>query len=277
MQPLCTSGHLEITIGGVRHRLHNHGYDLSIAVRFDDHDGRAFGLPAASTEPVRGGGFVGDVRQGGSCNCETHHLCPHSAGTHTEHVGHVLAERYPLSSVFFPPLMIAALVRVSPQRLGDVADDVAGNHQADDRVIDALSLQEALAAINSDMPITALVVSTTPHAQCGVARHTGTNPAYFTLDAMAWLRERGIDHVLVDLPSVDREDDGGLLGAHRVFFGVPPRGQSTQTDALPVRTITELIAVPDAAPAGMYALLLQTPSWGADAAPSRPVLYGLRT
>jgi hypothetical protein len=27
-----------------------------------------------------------------------------------------------------------------------------------------------------------------------------------------------IDHVLIDLPSVDREDDGGLLLSHRTFF-----------------------------------------------------------
>jgi arylformamidase len=271
---LASFGQVQLLIGGAPFVVAQPGHDLSIAVRFNEDEGRAFWLPPARTEPVQGGGFIGDVRQGGSCNCETHHLCPHSAGTHTEHVGHVLAKRAALADIAFAPLMIAALVRIRPQRLGDVEDEVAGNHQAEDFVVDELSLQVAFEAMNMNT-VTALVVATSDHAACMAARHSGTNPAYLTLDAMRLLRDRGIDHLLVDLPSVDREDDGGLLGAHRVFFGVSPHGQVIGDEALPVRTITELVAVPDGAAPGVYALLLQTPSWGADAAPSRPVLYPL--
>jgi hypothetical protein len=74
--------------------------DLSIPIRFDDpafaQGARAFSLPAASTRAVEGGGFVGDVRRGGSCNCETHTFTPHGDGTHTEGPGHILQSRRPV-------------------------------------------------------------------------------------------------------------------------------------------------------------------------------------
>jgi hypothetical protein len=49
--------------------------------------------------------------------------------------------------------------------------------------------------------------------------------------------ELGIKQLLIDLPSMDREDDGGKLLAHRAFWNYPsaPRINST---------ITELIYVP---------------------------------
>ena len=52
---------------------------------------------------------------------------------------------------------------------------------------------------------------------------------------------------LVDLPSVDREVDGGRLEAHHAFWGLPdnPRHHCT---------ITELVYVPSNAPDGMYLL-----------------------
>ena len=52
----------------------------------------------------------------------------------------------------------------------------------------------------------------------------GSNPAYLTAHAMAWLRGHGAQHVVVDLPSVDKEDDGGHLVAHRTFWGIAKRG-----------------------------------------------------
>ena len=52
----------------------------------------------------------------------------------------------------------------------------------------------------------------------------GSNPPYLTAHAMAWLRGHGAQHVVVDLPSVDKEDDGGHLVAHRTFWGIAKHG-----------------------------------------------------
>ena len=85
---------------------------------------------------------------------------------------------------------------------------------------------------------------------------------------MKLLVEKGVEHLLVDLPSVDREVDGGRLEAHRAFWGVPesPRHQCS---------ITELIYMPSSAPDGMYVLHLSVAPMQNDAATSRPVLYPL--
>jgi arylformamidase len=74
---------------------------------------------------------------------------------------------------------------------------------------------------------------------------------------------------LVDLPSVDREEDGGELAFHRAFWQLPdnPRQQAT---------ITELIFVENDIPDGEYLLSFLLPRWSIDAVPSQPILYFLQ-
>lgn len=84
---------------------------------------------------------------------------------------------------------------------------------------------------------------------------------------MAFVADKGINHILVDIPSVDREEDGGKLEAHRRFW---MDGRAKKC------TITELIYVPDSVPDGIYVLNLQTASIQSDAIPSKPILYQVR-
>ncbi len=81
--------------------------------------------------------------------------------------------------------------------------------------------------------------------------------------------------LVVDLPSLDRADDGGRLAAHRVFWGLPPGCDDAAAATRGRALVTELAYVPDSVPDGLYLLDLQVPAFGADAAPSRPVLYPL--
>jgi kynurenine formamidase len=263
--------------------------DLSVPIVFGKPDSRAFSLPAATSAAVEAGSFVGDVRRGGSCNCETHHLTPHADGTHTEGPGHLTAARSPVR--MSEPMCVALLVRVTPRPLGDVADDVSGNHRHDDLVVDDVSVRDAIdAAVQAStvapwLPAPrALIIATGSGAARRQARFSGQNPPYLTVDAAIAIRERGFMHLLVDLPSIDREDDGGLLAAHRAFFEVPiglgadtATDTDTDTDTQPLpRTVTELIAVDDDVAVGLYALFLQVAPIEADAAPSRPVIAPLR-
>jgi hypothetical protein len=98
-------------------------------------------------------------------------------------------------------------------------------------------------------------------------------PAYFSLEAMALVAALGVEHLLVDLPSVDRLMDEGRLAGHRVFWGLPAGSADPAGATRPGATITEMIFVPDQVPDGPYALSLQIAAWASDAAPSRPVLY----
>ena len=84
-----------------------------------------------------------------------------------------------------------------------------------------------------------------------------------------------VDHLLVDLPSVDRMQDNGLLLAHRAFWGMPQGSAALSQATHPHATITELIYVPDNVADGNYLLNLQVAPLDADAAPSRPLLYPL--
>ncbi|MCB0558058.1 MAG: cyclase family protein, partial [Phaeodactylibacter sp.] len=71
-----------------------------------------------------------------------------------------------------------------------------------------------------------------------------------------------------DLPSVDREEDGGKLLAHRAFWSYP---ETPRTDC----TITELIFVNNSIQDGLYLLNIMIASFEIDASPGKPVLYKL--
>ena len=77
-----------------------------------------------------------------------------------------------------------------------------------------------------------------------------------------------INHLLTDLPSVDREEDGGKLLAHKAFWKYPE-------DIRRSATITELVYVPDVVTDGLYLLNVQITSLEVDASPSKPVIYQL--
>jgi hypothetical protein len=92
---------------------------------------------------------------------------------------------------------------------------------------------------------------------------------------MRWIVARGVRHLIVDLPSVDRGNDGGQLTAHRIFWNVPSGASGATSDARMHATITELAYIDNAIEDGEYLLNLQVAPFMSDAAPSRPVLLSL--
>jgi hypothetical protein len=125
--------------------------------------------------------------------------------------------------------------------------------------------------------VRAFVIRTLPN-EMKKRRHdyTGENPAYLTREAAEWLVEKKVEHLVVDLPSIDRAHDEGHLTAHRIFFGLPADARELSKVQRPQCTVTELAYVPDTAPDGVYLLEIQAPALGGDAVPSRPLLYTLR-
>ena len=248
--------------------------DLAIPLDFNGEQPHAFGLPRAVAHAAEGGGFIGDTRRGGSCNCETVTFNPHGSGTHTECAGHVTRERVAVADALSEPLVGCTLITVAPVPAthGDPAGALAG-----DRVISREAIQERLVELGERPAglLRALVIRTLPNdASKRSAEYTGTNPPYLTLAAVHLLRELGVEHLVVDLPSVDREDDGGALSAHRIFFGVDD-DRALGDPAGARRTITEMAYVPESAADGAYLLNLQVPAFMLDAAPSRPLLLPL--
>lgn len=258
-----------VTIGGRGYAIDlTRPMDISIPFTFDDAQLSVFGTPPATRAVVAAGSFVGDVRQGGSCNCETYTITPHGNGTHTECIGHVTSARLYVTDALREAFIPAVLVTVTPEKS---TERYIPQPAADDVMITRAALVRCLAPHDRNF-FDAVIIRTAPNPPAKRGRAYGAvMPPYLSHDAMRYLADEvGARHVLIDTPSVDRLDDGGMLGNHRIFWGMAPG--ATVAAASP-RTITELIFVPDDIEDGAYVLNLQVAPFHADAAPSRPLLY----
>ena len=248
--------------------------DLAIPLDFDGPQPRFFADAPARAQPLEAGGFTGRVRGGASCNCGVYTVAPHCHGTHTECVAHLTDDAAGLVNLTPVPPVLAVVLSLRPTPLGRDSHDHPTRSDPEDRVITRQALADAARRWVRE-PWTALVVRTLPNEP--VKRHrdySGPCPApYFTPDAMHWVVERGVTSLVVDLPSLDRADDGGRLEAHRIFWGLPASARAAHQALRGRALVTELAYVPDAARDGLYLMDLQVPAFSADAAPSRPVLY----
>jgi arylformamidase len=226
--------------------------DLSIGVASDGV--KAWYLDSPKFTPVMENGFVGSIALGGGVNFRNIQFNPHGHGTHTESYGHIAREILPVSTCFNEYLFHAKLVTIAPEVCGE------------DRIITAAQLMNA----TSSGPVEALVIRTLPNEiQKLNMEYSNTNPPFMDHSCVEVLNGLGVKHLLVDIPSVDKEVDGGVLAFHHAFWQVPE-------NPLAHRTITELIFVPNHLTDGDYLLELQVANFENDAAPSRPLLYPIK-
>jgi len=225
-------------------------YCLAIPLDHVHPQPNAYGAPLYEATPYKAGDWIGDTRQGASVNFYDLRINPHGNGTHTECVGHISKERYSVHDVLGNGFWLAQVISVYPTQMED-----------GDRVIDELEWEDE---------VEALILRTQPNFPDKMVRHyTGTNPPYLHRDLAERMRERNILHLLLDLPSVDREEDGGALAAHKAFWNYP---ESPRLEA----TITEMIYVDNVIADGLYLLEIQMPAIELDASPSRPYIYPLK-
>lgn len=225
--------------------------DISIPIQNTDQQVKAFHAPDISFQPLIAGNFVGAVDAGSPVNFKNIHINPHGNGTHTECVGHITNEGQTINQTLTDYFFFARLVTIEPTKQNN----------------DSIITREQLANNWKGGQPEALIIRTTPNGLSKMTyNYSGTNPPYLTPEAVAFLVEKNIQHLLLDLPSVDKEEDGGELASHKMFWQYPT---NTRNHA----TITELIYVPDAARDGFYILNLQIASFELDASPSKPILY----
>lgn len=230
------------------------GWDLSIPLREIPEQVNCFWAPPVSYEPFVAGDFVGSIAKGAPVNFFNVRFNPHGNGTHTECVGHISRERFVLHECLQKYHFFAKLISLYPQKT-----------ESGDRVI----LLEQIKAALKPGEAEALILRTLPNDDFKkITRYSGSNPPYMHHAVASYLVECGIQHVLLDLPSVDREEDDGKLLAHKAFWNYP---EAPRTHC----TITELIYVAPEIPDGFYLLNLQTASFDLDASPSKPVIYPL--
>lgn len=267
-----------ILVRGGRRYLAALGEPLSIAmpVDFGGVQPNHFGAPAATSVPLSDGEWVGDVRAGGSVNCEQIAIVPHCNGTHTESVGHLTTDRLAVPEILSGGLSLARLISVRPAPVGVSGDTRDADAGPDERVISRALLGAALGDAPADAE--ALVLRTLPNDATKLSRHyEGDAPApYLTPEAADFIATLGIRHLIVDLPSLDRARDGGRLAAHRAFWGLPAPSRRVADAARRDATVTELAWIAPTVRDGWYVLDLQIPPFLSEAVPSRPLLYPAR-
>lgn len=225
--------------------------DISIPLQFSEQNPLAWYQNEPNIEPVRMGDWVGKISDGGSVNFNNIFFNPHAHGTHTESFGHISKEFYSVNDALKTFFFLAEVITIQPEKVGE------------DEIISEESISRSL----KDFTPEAIIIRTLPNNISKKSKHwSNTNWPYLHEKAALFLRKTGIKHLLIDLPSVDREHDEGKLLAHKAFWNYPdnPRHDCT---------ITEMIFIPDTIEDGSYFLNLQMASFENDASPSKPVLY----
>lgn len=228
------------------------GLDISLPLSNTEDNTTAWYVNPPRFEPVMENGWVGSVELGGNVNFRNIYFNPHGHGTHTECLGHITKKIHSINQQLKKYFFEAILISVAPEEVMNQGEK------------DFIITKNILKALKNVVKVEALVIRSLPAKK--PIHYSGTNPPYFSVDCLEEINRLGVKHLLIDLPSVDRERDGGALAFHHQYWGVPDKPNME-------RTITELIYVNDEIPDGEYILNLQVAPFENDASPSRPVLY----
>lgn len=229
--------------------------DISISLKSGDKNVNAWYLGPPKITPHEEDGFVGKVSEGAPVNFNDIWFNPHSHVTHTECLGHITEAFHSVNQKLKKFFFLAEVITVAPEQEGE------------DFVISEKQIKYAL----GNKKRQAVVIRTIPNlGDKRSKKYSDTNPTYLTEAAAQYLVKKGVEHLLIDLPSVDKERDGGELLAHKAFWNMNGKPRTKAT-------ITEFIYVPNPVEDGTYFLNLQVAPFENDASPSRPVLYKIET
>jgi len=250
--------------------------DISIPLDFNGKQPNTYNVENASAKACVVGDFIGDTRRGGSCNFEEYRLIAHCNGTHTECLGHITDERISINETLKDVFIPSTLITVQPESANLTNDMYSPAKNKEDLLITRKSLEVKLSDINSDF-LEGLIIRTLPNDDSKKTRKYVDNPPpFFSLDAMEYIKQLNVKHLLVDIPSVDRTFDEGQLSVHHIFWDIEQGSHKAETEnhsEYSLNTITEMIYTPDSINDGNYILNLQIASFKSDASPSRPIIF----
>jgi arylformamidase len=247
---------IKIKLNNKQHKVNlSKPIDISLTLSASKDNVNAWYLDSPQIEPVIDGDWIASVEKGASVNFNTIQFNPHAHGTHTESIGHITKEFHSVNDSLKTFFFIAELISISPEIQANI-----------DHVITKNQVENAIKGKN----IEALIIRTLPNtSEKETAQYSNSNPPFLSEEAAIFIREIGVKHLLIDLPSVDKENDQGKLLAHKAFWDY--HGEQ-RMDA----TITEFVYIKNNVKDGTYLLNLQIASFENDASPSKPVLYKLK-
>ncbi len=213
----------------------------------------SFGIAGARYMTYIDGDFIGDKSRGGPCNLETITFTPHGNSTHTECLGHISSHPHAVNECIADTYHKAILWSLAP------------SSSSNDFSLDFHSCN-----FDELKHFDALIIRTLPNTENKKNKdYSGLKTPYISTHAMQQIVDAGVKHIVIDLPSVDPEWDGGALAAHHIFWQYP---HSSREEA----SITEFAYIPSEAMDGEYILKLNISNFVSDAAPSKPVLYSIK-
>jgi arylformamidase len=221
------------------------GIDLSRAVGSGVN---AWYIGGPRMSPLKVGGAVYSVSSGAAVNFDQINFAPHAHGTHTETYGHIDENQLLIEELTLPLFMPCKLIRPS-------LETIDGDQVLTEEALDLCDYKG----------VKALVIRLNPNKEYP-GNYDHMNWPYLSESATKRLVEAGVEHLVLDVPSIDKEKDQGALLSHRAFW---KGSEFTRSSA----TITEFAQIPADLSAGSYLLQLQVAPILSDAAPSRPILF----
>ena len=207
-----------------------------------------------------------NLENGGGCNVPIIKLNIHCSGTHTECANHIIKDSPLINELLIPDYIPSQLITVNPEHSS--TENYHSDTDKEDRFITKIQLEKII-DLNSLSFNKCLIIRTNPNSleKCNQDYNKTPHP-FLTNEAIVFIKDAGFKHIVVDMPSIDRYNDGGELGNHHIFF--------TDGSIANKNTITELVYIPDTAADGKYFLNLNISNFKLDAAPSRPFIYSYK-
>ena len=257
----------EITLEEKKYKIDlNKFYDLSIPISMDSKSPSFYDEKPLKIKYYKdGNGKVWNLNEGSSCNVPVIDLNIHCGSTHSECRSHITKENIYISDILDNSFIPCLLISLVPQnKLGN--DSYHYNIDSNDFIIDKLALYNKLNNFKNSN-IKALVVRTLPNdIDEIILKNYDSDPnCFFSNEAIKYLVSFGIEHLVVDTPSIDKLNDGGTLGNHKIFWDLNKKGNKN--------TITELAIIKNEINDGQYLLCLNILNLKLDASPSRPLIY----
>ena len=139
--------------------------DLSIQNNFSGNAPTFYNASQPSNKPLISKNFIGDVKQGGSCNVSVVSLNIHCTGTHTECEGHVNDSNVSIVDICPIGLIPALLITVEPE-LTSATDESYHVDWDGELVITKQSIQKKMHQSHS-----ALIIRTIPNDRSKISRN----------------------------------------------------------------------------------------------------------
>ena len=207
---------------------------------------------------------VWSIAHGASCNIPVLHLNIHCGATHTECRSHITKEKITIVQCQKNVFTRAHLITLRPRK----NTNNTYHHKIDknDFLITKEMLIEKFSNIDKKS-LNSLIIRTLPNTKSSIHKNYDLiKNSFFSNEAIDYITKLGINNLIVDIPSIDKYDDGGQLGNHRIFWEL-------DSDRPNRNTITEFAYISDEIEDGDYMLLLNILNIELDASPCRPIIY----